>query len=169
MSRNPWSARTTWPTLRMSVPSIYMSVLVFECVDVDSLAERLRRRPAKPMGSPRVGSNPTGVVSLLCIVSLPAHAHAQYRLFAHLGSRLVDTMVSSCGGCSLGLRQQQHCGSLRPRMRAAFAQLPRLPVPAKSHPNHVYRCERRTLRDELQLSATCVPRYCLHLIWNPRQ
>ena len=29
----------------------------------DTLAERLRRRPAKPMGSPRVGSNPTGVVS----------------------------------------------------------------------------------------------------------
>ena len=27
----------------------------------DTLAERLRRRPAKPMGSPRVGSNPTGV------------------------------------------------------------------------------------------------------------
>ena len=32
----------------------------------DTLAERLRRRPAKPMGSPRVGSNPTGVV--LCDV-----------------------------------------------------------------------------------------------------
>ena len=30
----------------------------------DTLAERLRRRPAKPMGSPRVGSNPTGVVVL---------------------------------------------------------------------------------------------------------
>ena len=28
----------------------------------DPLAERLRRRPAKPIGSPRVGSNPTGVV-----------------------------------------------------------------------------------------------------------
>ena len=28
----------------------------------DTLAERLRRRPAKPMGSLRVGSNPTGVV-----------------------------------------------------------------------------------------------------------
>ena len=31
----------------------------------DTLAERLRRRPAKPMGSPRVGSNPTGVVLVL--------------------------------------------------------------------------------------------------------
>ena len=26
----------------------------------DTLAEQLRRRPAKPIGSPRVGSNPTG-------------------------------------------------------------------------------------------------------------
>ena len=31
------------------------------CLAEDTLAERLRRRPAKPMGSPRVGSNPTGV------------------------------------------------------------------------------------------------------------
>ena len=31
----------------------------------DTLAERLRRRPAKPMGSPRVGSNPTGVVLVM--------------------------------------------------------------------------------------------------------
>jgi hypothetical protein len=29
----------------------------------DTLAERLRRRPAKAMGSPRVGSNPTGVAA----------------------------------------------------------------------------------------------------------
>ena len=28
----------------------------------DTLAERLRRRPAKPTGSPRMGLNPTGVV-----------------------------------------------------------------------------------------------------------
>ena len=28
---------------------------------MDTLAERLRRRPAKPMGSPRMGSNPIGV------------------------------------------------------------------------------------------------------------
>ena len=33
-------------------------------VTSDTLAEWLRRRPAKPMGSPRVGSNPTGVVFL---------------------------------------------------------------------------------------------------------
>ena len=38
--------------------------LILPC-NMDTLAERLRRRPAKPMGSPRVGSNPTGV-DLLC-------------------------------------------------------------------------------------------------------
>ena len=37
----------------------------------DTLAERLRRRPAKPMGSPRVGSNPTGVA--LCRHSCHTH------------------------------------------------------------------------------------------------
>ena len=35
-------------------------------IATDTLAEWLRRRPAKPMGSPRVGSNPTGVASLHC-------------------------------------------------------------------------------------------------------
>ena len=34
--------------------------LTADCPE-DTLAERLRRRPAKPMGSPRVGSNATGV------------------------------------------------------------------------------------------------------------
>ena len=33
---------------------------LIDCAE-DTLAERLRRRPAKPTGSPRVGSNPTGV------------------------------------------------------------------------------------------------------------
>ena len=36
-------------------------VLVPDGSSLDTLAERLRRRPAKPMGSPRVGSNATGV------------------------------------------------------------------------------------------------------------
>ena len=38
------------------------------CLAEDTLAERLRRRPAKPMGSPRAGSNPTGVVC--CVLAL---------------------------------------------------------------------------------------------------
>ena len=37
----------------------------------DTLAEWLRRRPAKPMGSPRVGSNPIGVVCLPSFVLGP--------------------------------------------------------------------------------------------------
>ena len=36
--------------------------LRFAPLPCDTLAEWLRRRPAKPMRSPRVGSNPTGVV-----------------------------------------------------------------------------------------------------------
>ena len=43
----------------------------------DTLAEWLRRRPAKPMGSARVGSNPIGVaVALLAgIFFYPSHDH----------------------------------------------------------------------------------------------
>ena len=40
---------------------------------IDTLAEWLRRRPAKPMGSPRVGSNPTGVESSPAMPALPLH------------------------------------------------------------------------------------------------
>ena len=36
----------------------------------DTLAEWLRRRPAKPMGSPRAGSNPAGV-ALLHVLNVP--------------------------------------------------------------------------------------------------
>ena len=39
----------------------------------DTLAERLRRRPAKPMGSPRVGSNPTGVVLVKVASNIQTH------------------------------------------------------------------------------------------------
>ena len=39
----------------------------------DTLAERLRRRPAKPMGSPRVGSNPTGVVLVKVTSNIQDH------------------------------------------------------------------------------------------------
>ena len=38
-------------------------------ISIDTLAEWLRRRPAKPMGSPRVGSNPTGVVFGMAVVA----------------------------------------------------------------------------------------------------
>ena len=39
-----------------------MVVASSELLASDTLAEWLRRRPAKPMGSPRVGSNPIAVV-----------------------------------------------------------------------------------------------------------
>ena len=45
--------------LHMGVHGWYSSMWVV----MDTLAEWPRRRPAKPMGSPRVGSNPTGVDS----------------------------------------------------------------------------------------------------------
>ena len=44
----------------MFAPNCVRSVVKWVCA-MDTLADWLRRRPAKPMGSPRVGSNPTGV------------------------------------------------------------------------------------------------------------
>jgi hypothetical protein len=46
----------TQPNCRWASPDIAL-------LCKDTLAERLRRRPAKPMGFPRVGSNPTGVAT----------------------------------------------------------------------------------------------------------
>ena len=43
----------------------------------DTLAEWLRRRPAKPMGSPRVGSNPTGVVMATTAHCKPGNKQTQ--------------------------------------------------------------------------------------------
>ena len=42
---------------------------------VDTLAEWLRRRPAKPVGSARVGSNPTGVVFIFSNSILPGESY----------------------------------------------------------------------------------------------
>ena len=49
---------------RSSTTTTYQNRLAQQLLPLaeDTLAEWLRRRPAKPMGSPRVGSNPTGVV-----------------------------------------------------------------------------------------------------------
>ena len=48
-------------TLAIAWPLCCLEIFAFQIHAQDTLAERLRRRPAKPMGSPRVGSNPTGV------------------------------------------------------------------------------------------------------------
>ena len=48
-------------SLRLTDPTpTFLHGRAIQC-HMDTLAERLRRRSAKPMGSPRVGSNPTGV------------------------------------------------------------------------------------------------------------
>ena len=61
----PLAELTSWSTLKVSAPLFV--IFGFFCIsgDIDTLAERLRRRPANPTGSPRVGSNPTGVVLIL--------------------------------------------------------------------------------------------------------
>ena len=59
-----WSC---WSVLRLRCVARRFQCCVRWCVCArhnDTLAEWLRRRPAKPMGSPRVGSNPTGVACL---------------------------------------------------------------------------------------------------------
>jgi hypothetical protein len=54
----------------------------------DTLAEQSRRRPAKPMGSPRVGSNPTGVVyeNMIARPFLPIYVRAcsSWTYLAHM-------------------------------------------------------------------------------------
>ncbi len=56
----------------------------------DTLAEWLRRRPAKPMGSPRVGSNPTGVVCRWHLAHVCLHTTV---LFAWVFSRFGRLVV----------------------------------------------------------------------------
>ena len=52
--------------LPASLPLLLLRMNLVPTTLQDTLAEWLRRRPAKPMGSPCVGSNPTGVDLLLC-------------------------------------------------------------------------------------------------------
>ena len=66
---------------------------------LDTLAERLRRRPAKPMGSPRVGSNPTGVVSHCMPESL---VNPSFRFRASPSRRLSHPLVLSSSRASSG-------------------------------------------------------------------
>ena len=57
--RSPSSTHVSPPAQLVATATQTNSALIDD--DMDTLAERLRRRPAKPKGSPRVGSNPTGV------------------------------------------------------------------------------------------------------------
>ena len=57
--------RTSNPGVAGSNPAggvLFLYFVSFSCHQRDTLAEWLRRRPAKPLGFARVGSNPTGVV-----------------------------------------------------------------------------------------------------------
>ena len=76
----------------------------------DTLAERLRRRPAKPMGSARVGSNPTGVdvcytgVSLrhtMCVSAIAQTFRARGVVVSHpLSMRKALGSIPSVSMCS---------------------------------------------------------------------
>ena len=72
-TRKNWKGARVFP-LR-SARNKYNSYTLQRTHPDDTLAEWLRRRPAKPMGSPCVGSNPTGVVFPLARLSfLPSHS-----------------------------------------------------------------------------------------------
>ena len=81
---------------------------------MDTLAEWLRRRPAKPMGSPRVGSNPTGVdVSWtpgapLCAID-PTGVDASWARGAPLGGT-PPQLALRVGPCQLVTRDKMRCG-----------------------------------------------------------
>ena len=65
---------------------------------MDTLAEWLRRRPAKPMGSPRVGSNPTGVAGVAAPAPRVTAGHRQF----HKLSLIVDSKHKLKPSCVLG-------------------------------------------------------------------
>ena len=70
---------------------------------MDTLAERPRRRPAKPMGSPRVGSNPTGVdVPQAWPAGLPEVKHQPAPLVARRQTAHPSTVCSA--QCHLPVR-----------------------------------------------------------------
>ena len=109
----------------------------------DTLAERLRRRPAKPMRSPRVGSNPTGVVCAIlhspcqmipcvptaeCVECCWARAETQVRNGSDCAWRGEGTTeglrVHTC--CSMSVvarrRPQLWCGTLRVEAQDTLAE-----------------------------------------------
>ena len=78
--------------IEAKVSSVVLKTMT--CMAEDTLAERLRRRPAKPMGSPRVGSNPTGVVSCATRPCLLQHWPASFFLG---GSAIFQCKVGATG------------------------------------------------------------------------
>ena len=86
-TRKNWKGARVFP-LR-SARNKYNSYTLQRTHPDDTLAEWLRRRPAKPMGSPCVGSNPTGVVC--------PRMHARRRDNASL---TVHRRLGAAHGCS---------------------------------------------------------------------
>ena len=63
----------------------------------DTLAEWLRRRPAKPMGSPCVGSNPTGVVCG-AVLAMVCHWSSWVALSSHEKCHGASMPCTRCSG-----------------------------------------------------------------------
>ena len=83
----------------------------------DTLAEWSRRRPAKPMGSPRVGSNPTGVVFMAFMVFDKC-------FFAKNKSR---AFTNVCQGLAVIKQAQVLCTSGVAQWLACWAHNPKVP------------------------------------------
>ena len=67
-------------------------------VSMDTLAEWLRRRPAEPMGSPRVGSNPTGVDGIAC--GRDEKGERKKKLFFRRAKKKENWILYFFAGCS---------------------------------------------------------------------
>ena len=88
-------------------PCIYRIVLLLLFHNpCDTLAEWLRRRPAKPMGSARVGSNPTGVVlNKSAFVAVRAVVETIYASTEHM----LLNMCMEAGICSANTKLARIC------------------------------------------------------------
>ena len=76
----------------------------------DTLAERLRRRPAKPMGSARVGSNPTGVD--LSKQTKEAEYRTPLNLLGSCTRTSFEFISERCGLCRLYFLTKKACALL---------------------------------------------------------
>ncbi len=95
------------------------------CQDMDTLAEWLRRRPAKPMGTPRVGSNPTGVAFVAAPEAPAQHAqdttHADLLRLREGAATPMGLSVRACVWSAFGRQESD----TQMRGRAARVSLPR--------------------------------------------
>ena len=111
----------------------YFCMLIFmNCLALDTLAEWLRRRPAKPMGSPRAGSNPAGVAysnNNTCSSKPSAEKHKRKDISYRLLAGIFPTNHTKCRGKVL-LKKWTHWG-LNPGPSACEADV----IPLHHRPN----------------------------------